>query len=837
MKTCTQCNTQNRDNAKFCKHCGKVIQTEVGKQFDGFVSKDNLKDELQKFQDRLDVFKRFQSMGSNVRMEMDCIILGDAGTGKNYLAKRIVDLLLQAGIITKSKPECVDAADFNLWMDKFDENLNNCTGGVLLLTNVQKLLPDGKAIDVNDLDRVFARMRKRDTKMPVIIMTGLRRELEEFLDYNPDIGALFEFRFDLKPFDEEGLAQICVKLLRENYQLGITDEAVKKLKAHFIWMIRNGDGINSNGHLSEKKADELAINAVKRGAKEVDEQDVRGNIFVPRTETEIWKELDDFIGLQNVKEEIHKIIDNINEAKRNGSTVRIENHYVFTGNPGTGKTTIARIFADILSALGVLPKGQLVEVSGRDLIADIVGGTERNVQEKVDEAMGGVLFIDEAYGLNDDSFGKAAIEKLIKLLSDHKGEFICIIAGYRKEMSDFLRMNTGLDRRFNKKIEFEDYNAKELEQIFRIMMKKEGKKNGVESYRLDDKAEQMIHIEFEKMYNYRSEDFGNAGEVGNFLNNAIENQRIRLRDMSNEERERNKNILTYEDITGGETEKVIDLQEIMMELDQMVGLESVKESLTDLAASIINEQRDAQEENRKPEINVSHYLFLGNPGTGKTTVARLMGKILYSLGVIRRPEVIEVSRKDMVSVYQGGTAEKTNEVVMRAVRNGCILFIDEAYSLCTNENDTYGQEAINTLTPLLLNYKGKFVCIAAGYTREMNYFLDQNSGLSSRFNETITFEDYNADDLFHIFMSMAQHHPKHPIISDEALLSVKHLMARAYAARTANFGNARTVQNTLEKAMKNRDRRTLFANDLNKEQRKTIIADDIIKIKLEEIMR
>jgi hypothetical protein len=255
MKTCTQCNTLNRDNAKFCKHCGKVLQTEVGKQFDGFVSKDNLKDELQKFQDRLDVFKRFQSMGSNVRMEMDCIILGDAGTGKNYLAKRIVDLLLQAGIITKSKPECVDAADFNLWMDKFDENLNNCTGGVLLLTNVQKLLPDGKAIDVNDLDRVFARMRKRDTKMPVIIMTGLRRELEEFLDYNPDIGALFEFRFDLKPFDEEGLAQICVKLLRENYQLGITDEAVKKLKAHFIWMIRNGDGINSNGHLSEKKAD------------------------------------------------------------------------------------------------------------------------------------------------------------------------------------------------------------------------------------------------------------------------------------------------------------------------------------------------------------------------------------------------------------------------------------------------------------------------------------------------------------------------------------------------------------------------------------------------------
>lgn len=837
MKQCTNCKTQNRDKAKYCKHCGKVFPLTEDDPFADLIAKDHLKDELRQFQDRLEAFKRFRTAGNQVRMEMDCIILGDAGTGKSFLSQRLVDVMFQAGFITKAKAECVDAADFQIWMDDFDDNLKACAGGVLLLTNVQKLLPDGRAYDVNDLDRVFARMRKRDVVMPVIIMTGLRRELEDFLDNNPDNAALFEFRFDLKPFDEEALCQTCVKTLRDKYKLGITPEAVNKLKAHFIWMIRNSESANTNGLLAEKKADELAVNVVRRKGSEVDEQDVQGPVFVPRSEAEIWKELDEFIGLQPVKDEIHKIIDNINEAKRNGSVARLEDHYVFTGNPGTGKTTIARIFADILGALGILPKGQLVEVAGSDLIADVVGGTERNVQDSVDKAMGGVLFIDEAYGLNDDQFGAAAIKKMIKLLSDRKGEFVCIIAGYPKEMQDFLNMNPGLDRRFNKKIHFPDYNAKELEQIFRLMMKKEGKKNNLGSYRLDPDAEKKIHVEFEKMYNYRSTDFGNAGEVANFLQKAIENQRARLRGMNRDEWERCKNILTCHDVTGEDEAKPIDIKEVLKELDQMVGLNNVKESLTDLAASIITEQRDALDENRKPEINVSHYLFLGNPGTGKTTVARLMGKILYSLGVIRKPDVIEVSRKDLVAGYEGHTAEKTNDVFMRAIKNGCILFIDEAYALCTTDNDDFGKESINTMVKLLEDYKGKFVCIAAGYTFEMDYFLAQNSGLASRFDETLYFEDYNADELYQIFVSMAQYHPKQPILTDDAHAAAKDLLARAYAARTDQFGNARTVRITLEKAMKNRDRRTLYENNLSKEMRKTITADDIKKIKLEEIMR
>lgn len=821
MTKCNQCQTPNRDSARFCKRCGKPLAIPKEQELEGLFAKDNLFDTLKEFLKRVDVNRQMKERGNRVHIQMDCVILGQAGTGKHFMAELLTDWLVRNEVVYQSEVKVLDASDFPSWIDKIDENLNAIKDGLLVLHNAQKLIYNGES---QELDLLFTRMHDHPTTMPIVIMTGLQRDMEEFLAAKPEIASLFEFRYDLKTFDEKTLCDVTAHILKKRYKFDITPEALKKLEGHYEWLMRKVD-IANNGLLAEKKAEEMAVNALLRAGKTIEERDVRGEVFVPRTEAEIWAELDEFIGLQSVKDEIHKIIDSIKEAQREGGTARIKDHFIFSGNPGTGKTTIARIFADILGATGVLPKGQYVEVAAKDLISEYVGGTERNVQDYVDRAMGGVLFIDEAYGFNDGQFGKAGIDKLVPILENKKGEFVCIAAGYRDNMKEFLKMNTGLPSRFNKQIEFPDYDAKELELIFLSMAKKKG-------FRLDQEATEKLHIEFENMYNRRGDTFGNARDVRNLLDVAIERRRIRHRTMSEEEISREGKLLVYSDIAGEGVNKVLDIQEVMKELDELVGLESVKRSLRDLAATIRREQQLAQKRNRTPNINVSHYLFLGNPGTGKTTVARLMGQILHSLGVISSPQVYEVTREDLVSRYLGETAHLTRETVMKAM--GAVLFIDEAYSLNSGGPHDYGSEVINTLTPLLENYKGKFVCIAAGYTRDMIEFLNMNRGLRSRFDETIYFDDYNVDELLQIFLSMAT--KKEFRLDDKAIAAARSLFEKAYAQRDENFGNARTVRKALDRAIKNLSSRTAYDDTLSEEALMTLTADDLKTIELEDIL-
>ena len=436
MTKCNHCQTPNRDTARFCKQCGKPLSIPKDQEFEGLFAKDNLFDVLKEFRKRVDVDRQMKERGNRVHIQMDCVILGQAGTGKHFMAELLTDWLVRNESVYQSEVKVMDASDFPSWTDKMDEKLSAIKDGLLVLHNAQKLIYNGES---PELDLLFTRMHDQPMAMPIVILTGLQRDMEEFLANKPEIASLFEFRFDLKPFDEKALCNVTTHILEKRYKFKIEPEALKKLEGHYEWLMRK-NGIANNGLLAEQKAEEMAVNALLRGGKRIEEKDVKGEVFVPRTEAEIWAELDEFIGLQSVKDEIHKVIDSIKEAQREGgpdTKPRIKDHYIFTGNPGTGKTTIARIFADILGATGVLPKGQYVEVAAKDLISEYVGGTERNVQDYVDRAMGGVLFIDEAYGFNDGMFGKAGIDKLVPILENKKGEFVCIAAGYRDDMKEF----------------------------------------------------------------------------------------------------------------------------------------------------------------------------------------------------------------------------------------------------------------------------------------------------------------------------------------------------------------------------------------------------------------
>lgn len=234
------------------------------------------------------------------------------------------------------------------------------------------------------------------------------------------------------------------------------------------------------------------------------------------------------------------------------------------------------------------------------------------------------------------------------------------------------------------------------------------------------------------------------------------------------------------------------LEEIFKDLNELVGLEKVKKVLYDLV-DVINLKEKAKDLTIK-DMNL-HMVFLGNPGTGKTTIARIISNILYNLGYIKENKLIEVSSKDLVGQYVGQTAPKTMDVINKSL-NG-VLFIDEAYSLAVKGENSYNAEAIATLIQAMENYRDKLVVIFAGYTKEMQDFLDSNSGIVSRIGYTLEFDDYTTEELIKIFNNFATKNGF--IVNEEAIKYLEEVINEN--RNTKNFGNARFVRNIYEKTV------------------------------------
>lgn len=249
------------------------------------------------------------------------------------------------------------------------------------------------------------------------------------------------------------------------------------------------------------------------------------------------QELDSLIGLDGVKQEIKTLINFIKVQKaREASGLKsssISYHIVFTGNPGTGKTTVARIVAKVYKALGILAQGQLVETDRSGLIAEYVGQTAIKVNKIVDSAINGVLFIDEAYSITGETqndYGKEAIATLIKRMEDDRDKLIVVVAGYPNEMNTFIETNPGLKSRFNRYVEFVDYSPQELFDIYQSQCSRL-------DYKLTDDAKSILKTVFEEAYNDRDKSFGNGRFVRNIFEKSLERQANRIASVASLDKE------------------------------------------------------------------------------------------------------------------------------------------------------------------------------------------------------------------------------------------------------------------------------------------------------------
>ena len=589
---------------------------------------------------------------------------------------------------------------------------------------------------------------------------------------------------------------------------------------------KNRDKDSKNEEGLEKSTDESKKNRKNRkeiaNRKAEENEDLDGNRNSASLE-EALEKLESLIGLDNVKSEITRIVQLIKYENNRSNVLGIEKnsnqsyHFAFLGNPGTGKTTVARLIGDIFYYLGILEKGQLIEVDRSAIVGRFIGETAKLTKKAIDNAMGGILFIDEAYSLakggeGSNDYGAEAIETLINAMEDNRDKFTVILAGYTKEMMNLLKLNPGLKSRINLDIEFEDYRDYELLEIANSMA-------NVDYYEFNENGEKAFleKIKIEQV----DENFANARVARNILESAIREKAFRIGD-SEVSKEELVTLMPEDfgiDFEFNARDKMKELQD---ELDNLVGLEDVK----NIVKGIIN---TLELQHRKKEMGIEsedislNMIFSGNPGTGKTTVARIIGKILKAIGVLKKGHMVEVTRSDLVGEYVGQTAPKTLNKIKEAY--GGVLFIDEAYSLNGSGVSDFGKEVIATLIKEMEDNRDKLIVIMAGYTKEMKDLLNLNPGIDSRVKFTVEFSDYNPDELIEIFEGLCKKESYE--ISEEAKEELKSRFKKEYKNKDKNFGNGRLVRKYFENIkMKQADR--VIRNDIReKEELLKIIFEDV----------
>jgi SpoVK/Ycf46/Vps4 family AAA+-type ATPase len=523
------------------------------------------------------------------------------------------------------------------------------------------------------------------------------------------------------------------------------------------------------------------------------------------------------VGLHSVKREVEMLV-----AEERAAALRREagmgadrpmRHLAFTGGAGCGKTMVARILGRLLSDVGVLSSGHLVSVDRTDLTAD--GG--RRAASWVDRAAGGVLCIEDAHELvplgDDATANRGALAALLAAVQARPRDLVVVLTGPDAGVNGLLESDPDLARRFSRTVRFPDPSEPELVELFAAKAAEAG-------FTLGGGVVQTVR---ELLHNAPGRSAGRAPLVIGLLERTIALQARRILADGVVDEGESLHELLVEDVPDALVASTpVELpSDPLAEIDSLIGLETIKHEVRLLVAEAEAEKmrRDAGMPITAP---TRHLVFTGNPGTAKTTMARLLASVYARLGRLASGHLVEVSRADLVAEYLGQTAPKTRAVVARAL--GGVLFVDEAYSLTpANPWDDYGDEALAELLKLMEEHRDDLVVIVAGYSDKMAEFMASNPGLASRFPTTLRFLDYSDDELVAIFSAMAG---SAGYVLDEGVTDVVRAVLAA-TPRGPSFGNGRMMRNLLDRSIALQAQRLTGLGAPTEADVRTLVAEDV----------
>jgi SpoVK/Ycf46/Vps4 family AAA+-type ATPase len=711
-----------------------------------------------------------------------CVIQGERGVGKRQVVEKIAKLLAQKGKIDESEYEMHtfdDLASMLGYKDMYDfgsgasENQFFVYSGfekrkLYVLTDLKEFIYASEQVSDGDGSKIshLIKLLGRYQPQTYIIIIGEQKYVDRFLKLSPKIKFLYENNIiPLQNLSAEKIYGIFEKKLSNSLYHQLTPEFENK----FLTYIALNRKLLPLGN--QELADYLA--AYANNHKQLI---LPPDVFRKKTVAQM---LESMVGMQSIKKktaEFERYAIFLKRAEMEGMNLPNSNlHMIFTGNPGTGKTMIARLIGQILFELGIVQENRVTEVEAKDLKSPYIGDSAIKTGKIIDRAMGGVLFIDEAYSIGNDAHGKEAVATLIKAMEDHKDKLVVIFAGYEDEMREFLNINSGIASRIGYTFHFDDYTVEELTAIFDVKMKAAGFTYGEEVLQ----AVQAVCEHFAGKKN-----FGN----GRFVDKLI--QQIILNHSGSELTNQTVRIISRDEIPSIEEMVSTDAVEHKNYEDQLsafIGMENVKEQVRSFAKFVTFQQMAKSAGADIPSGNM-HMIFTGNPGTGKTAIARVMVDLLYDIGMIKENKLVEVERKDLVAEYVGQTAVKTAEVIDKALDG--VLFIDEAYTLLPNgTGNDFGAEAIATLMKAMEDHKNDLIVIFAGYQEEMRQFVNANPGIASRIGTILDFPDYSPEELVEMYRRKMEQAGF--TVSEQALKKVG--IVTEYFSKKKNFGNGRFV--------------------------------------------